>query len=320
MKLSPRRIKKRHLILLILLCDLLLALFMIHTNRMTRVDKVDMGRLKWLGTNALVMSGLELFRDVCFSRAIEKGEVASTEVEGQGKAVDSILSRVNTGVREILSIDTKRLRGLENSVFPRFEAERKNCKLGIQYVEELAKDFLRRVDRGGIRYPVGNKNARKYVMKMKSFVQWHSKGKDRSDIIKIVNRMFPTIEVSFYTYMMIVLLNIREMIVRDFDAIEEFLKREAVCSVSNEKISQFDELILKSEAFEKEVHDWSTCVLCNEEMVEERRMDLLRLKCNDIVCKGCLKRHFLYEGGESCRACGRGYNVSGLNPADEMLG
>ncbi|CAD27135.1 hypothetical protein [Encephalitozoon cuniculi GB-M1] len=309
MKLRSRRIKKRCLVLLVLLFDLLLILFASHTNRMTVVNKVDMGRLKWFGTGTIVVNGLEMFQNVSFSSAIADGEVISTDVTGQGSVVDSILSRVNTEIREILLIDARRLRGLNRTVFPRFERERARHSLGADYIEELAKDFVRRVDNGRIRYPAKNSTAKEYVMRAKSFVKKQTKGEDGSEVVRLVNRMFPTIEVSFYTYMVLVLLNIREIIVDDFDAIEEAFKCDKIYNISNDKINQLGGMIMRTRAFSDGIPEWDACSVCHREFTGEDRASLQKLICNDVICRRCLKQSFLYSNDEFCMKCRGKYDI-----------
>ncbi|ADM12292.1 uncharacterized protein Eint_091640 [Encephalitozoon intestinalis ATCC 50506] len=319
MKLRPRRIKKRCLVLLIILFNLLLVLLVKHKNKMNIGNKVDLGRLKWFGTGTIVVSAMEMFQDVGFSDAISKSELISTDVQGQGDVVDSILSRVNVEVREILLIDTRRLRGMNRTVFPRFEKERANYSLGIDYIEELAKEFIRRIDNGRVKYPFGSNTAREYVMRIKSFTKRHTKGEDDSEIIKLVNKVFPTIEISFYTYIMMVLLNIREMIVEDFDSIKEILKTRKIYSISNDKINQLGGMIMRARAFNDGIPEWNLCNACDQVFFEEDRADLQKLTCDDVICRRCLKQSFLYSDDEFCIKCGTEYDILPGNRFKDLL-
>ncbi|AFM99058.1 hypothetical protein EHEL_091640 [Encephalitozoon hellem ATCC 50504] len=309
MKLRSRKIKKRCLIFLVLLSNLLLILFLRHMNRMNITNKVDMGRLKWFGTSTMVVSGLEAFRDVRFSDAISAGELISIDILDHGDAVDSILSRVNTEVREVLLIDARRLRGLNHSTFPRFEREKLNCSLGVDYIEELAKDFIRRVNNGRIKYPQDNSAAKEYVIKLKSFVKKQTKGEDRSEMIRLVNKMFPTIDISFYTYIMMVLLNIREMIVEDFHAIEESFKCNKIYSISNDKINKLGRMIMRTRAFSDRMPKWDVCDVCCKVFTGEGRASLQKLVCNDVICRRCLKQSFLYLSDDLCVKCRERYDT-----------
>lgn len=309
MKLGPRRIKKRCLIFLILLFNLLLILFVKHRNRMDIANKVDMGRLRWFGTSTMVVNGLEMFRNVHFSDAIEAGEVISTDVQDQGDVVDSILSRVNTEVREVLLIDARRLRGLNRTVFPRFKRERTSHSLGADYIEELAKDFIRRVNNGSIKYPQDSSIAKEYVIKLKSFVKKQTKGEDSSEIIRLVNKAFPTIDISFYTYIMMVLLNIREEIVEDFYAIDESFKCNRIYSISNDKINHLGRMIMKTRIFGDAIPRRDVCDVCSKVFIGEDRANLQKLMCNDVMCRRCLKQSFLYLSDEFCVKCREKYDA-----------
>lgn len=296
--MKTRRLRKRTLIGLIVVIDAVLVLIVMHIHRPPREDRVDIGKLRWLSSKRQLTDALEDLQDVWFSDVILRGEIAGTKMGGLGHLVDMILRRVNVEARMYLLIDPGKLRRIEQYVQPPLDPQRLGANLYSVYVERMAKELVKRIENGEIRYQSGSKQAKAHIRNVRTFVERHVCRRKDTEVVTLMSRMFPNIKVSFYTYVAMVLLNLRERIVGDFDLIRRsFENMKSVKRIRNEEIFTYARKLGMGRAVYRSVYDKSReyrCVVCDESSMEGP-MDLLGEDGDKVICSNCFRDKFIYD-------------------------